>query len=351
MSSTPGYCVLSKWGTTIGEALGWDGIRCDPTRLEYFRSLVKYRWDLMMSGRLDFDNIKTFVKQEPHKASKIAEGRFRLISAVSVVDTMIDRILFSVWHRRALETVGETPCLLGWSPLKGGYRFLQRRYRGRNLCLDKSLWDWTVTPQMVYLWYWFVINLANNPPQWWKDMVLMRFKALYRDARFEFSDGVVVVQPGWGIQKSGCFLTLILNSVGQSFCHYLANHAMGRDPQENEPHAIGDDTIQPDFPDVEAYVEEIQRLGYTVKEVNRLDYIEFAGFIVKDDVCWPSYWQKHCYLLQRVDPRVEVETLDSYQRIYAFEPLMLAVIQANLGRIDPSRVIPAWQLQRDFDGL
>lgn len=331
--------------------MGWDGMTFNTDRLRFFQAMVWNRWNELKMSVVS-DPIKVFVKQEPHKVAKIREGRFRLISAVSVVDTMVDRILYSVWHRKALANIGRTPCLLGWSPTQGGYRFLQRCFMGKKvLCLDKSMWDWTVDERMIAFWLHFVLNLPINPPHWWKHLVEQRFRALYRDAEFQFSDGVRVRQPGWGVQKSGCYLTLILNSVGQSFCHYLANEKLGLDLLQNQPYAIGDDTIQESFEQVEEYAREISEMGYRVKDLNILDYIEFAGFIVKDGMCWPAYWQKHCYLMQRIADDVLPQTLDSYQRLYAFEPLLLSLIHANLGKCAPEKVKSAWELQREFDGL
>lgn len=338
-------------GSTIGEALGWNGFECDPQRLLFFKEMVRERWDRLMSGHLEADDIKVFVKQEPHKTSKLREGRYRLISAVSVVDTMIDRILFSHWHRLALEKVGRTPCLMGWNPVGGGFRWLERRFagKGKKVSLDKSAWDWTVTKKFIRLWYWFVVGLPINAPTWWKQMVYSRFCLLYRDAWFRFSDGARVQQPGWGVQKSGCFLTLILNSVGQSMAHYIANFRLGLPPRANEPWAIGDDTLQEDFPELQDYLKQLSALGLAVKESQPIDWIDFAGFIIKDDLCWPAYWQKHCYKIRKVSPSVAADTLDAYQRLYAYEPVMLELIQYNLGLIAPERVIPAWLLQRNFE--
>lgn len=335
----------------MGEALKWNGLTHDAGRLEFFKSLVQARWNELHDA-VRSDPIKVFVKQEPHKLSKLREGRFRLISAVSVVDTMVDRILFQHWHDQILNRVGEAPALYGWTPIGGGYRLLQRKFAGkRTLCLDKSSWDWTVDEKMIALWLQFTLDMAVNAPSWWRHLVQQRFRALYRDALFRFSDGVMVRQPGWGVQKSGCYLTLLLNSVGQSFCHYMAAIELGLPPYYCEPIIIGDDTIQENFPEASEYAACINRMGYKVKEFNVLDYIEFAGHIIKDGICWPSYWQKHCYALQRLDDQVAPAALDSYQRLYAFEPLLLAVIHDNLGSYAPDRVISAWQLQREFDGI
>lgn len=73
---------------------------------------VTERIQSLLSGEMEADDIKVFVKQEPHSWEKISEGRFRLISAVSMVDTMVDRIVFGDLVDRVLATAGETPVMI-----------------------------------------------------------------------------------------------------------------------------------------------------------------------------------------------------------------------------------------------
>jgi len=53
------------------------------------------------------DPVRIFVKNEPHKADKVANKRWRLISSVSIVDQLVDRVLnthinkteIANWHK------------------------------------------------------------------------------------------------------------------------------------------------------------------------------------------------------------------------------------------------------------
>lgn len=93
MDSVPGNCSLNRLGTTNREVFKYDGENYDPERVSLVRLAVWDRFNNLVSGNLQCDPIKVFVKQEPHKRKKLDEGRLRLISSVSLIDTIIDRIL------------------------------------------------------------------------------------------------------------------------------------------------------------------------------------------------------------------------------------------------------------------
>nr|QHD64767.1 RdRp [Plasmopara viticola lesion associated sobemo-like 1] len=347
MDSTPGKCVLQRLGTTNGQILGWDGVNCDPERLKFVKAVVYDRFLRLKRGESHADNINVFIKQEPHKIDKIRDERFRLISAVSLVDTLIDRILFGWLGRRALNTVGKTPCLVGWTPLRGGWREMKAYYQNKPvICLDRSSWDWTVQEHVVDFWRQFVVALAPGAADWWVDMVNSRFDLLFRDARFEFSDGTVVQQPVTGIMKSGCYLTLLLNSVSQSYLHYLAQARLGESPRNCQPHCVGDDTVQFSMKDPLAYAKQLDLLGARVKGCKVQHWVEFCGFAFTN-TCFPVYWKKHLYKLKYSNLS---DVLVSYQIIYANEPEMFQLLQKIALRVDPELVLSGVEAKAIMNG-
>lgn len=337
MDSSPGFCSLTAFGTTNGEILKWDGISCDPERLEFVYHTVRARFIGLLRGEDLSDNIKVFVKQEAHKCKKLEEGRYRLISAVSLIDNIIDRILFGWLGRAVLKNVLMTPCLVGWSPIRGGWRFMERRFRGKKtLCLDKSAWDWTVPGWLVDAWREVVVGLAHNHPYWWRLMVKKRFYLLFESPTFQFSDGTVVRQAVKGIMKSGCYLTIILNSLGQSILHYLVARRLSMDPFDNQPFVVGDDTVQEDF-DSDEYVRHFEEMGISVKQAKN-SYVEFAGFAFANGTCYPAYWQKH--LFNMAHSPVLPQLLESYQVLYSNEPVMYNFICRVMREFCPSSELP-----------
>lgn len=356
-TSTPGCCPLSKFGSNNREALGMTtderGQRIfNEERLSILRFLVEDRWAAIVSGEEPpADPLRVFVKQEPHKIEKIEDGRMRLIQAVSLVDTMIDRILFGEMARKATapQNVLTTPCTVGWSQMNGGWKLLRSKYPHGAVSIDRKAWDWTVRGWLVDFWERFLISLHPGAPEWWQKAVRYRMTQLFREARFMFSDGVLIVQPEPGIMKSGCLLTLILNSVSQTILHVMAMSALGLDPMESLPLSCGDDTIQSWFKDIDKYVEQLSKYCI-VKEAERTtDYIEFVGFIFDNTGFTPAYWAKHLFVLAHTDLSVLKDTLVSYMYNYYNEPGMLSFIRSMMFRIDPSAVLSDEELRAVAD--
>lgn len=330
---------MTTLGTTNGEILGWDGVKFDQERVSLVKDCVRLRFAKLLDGEVCFDHIKVFVKQEAHKLSKLADGRLRLISAVSLVDTMVDRILFGWLGRAMLNNVGRTPCLVGWSPVRGGWRQLNDKYRGKPvICLDKEAWDWTVPAWLVDLWLCVIKQLAHNAPDWWLRMVELRFRILFEIALFEFEDGTVVEQCVKGIMKSGCYLTIILNSLGQSLLHNVAVDRCGWEAPQDDPDVIGDDTVQEAVPDLPLYVKHLEDLGVIVKGARVQHFVEFAGFAYDGRVCFPAYWQKHLFNMAHSPSLVEL--LKCYQYLYVHEPVMYEFICRVAREVDPSCLLP-----------
>lgn len=303
------------------------------------KEIVKARFDLLIAGEKSYDDLKVFVKQEAHSDSKISEGRFRLISAVSLIDTLIDRILFGWLGRKVLQTVGSTPCLVGWSPVRGGWIQLVDKFRGKaTVCLDRAAWDWTVQGYLVDIWIDILKELAMGHSPWWLSLVKLRFKFLFDEAVFRFEDGTRVVQQAKGIMKSGCYLTIILNSLSQSVLHYLTNIRCGWPVAENEPFTIGDDTVQYEVRDLEKYVEVMENLGPVLKGAKVRHFVEFAGFAFTDRACWPAYWKKHLFNMAHSSNLAE--TLFNYQYLYVHEPVMYSFVCRVAREVGPEAMLP-----------
>lgn len=303
-----------------------------------------------MTDQPTADPIKVFVKQEPHKKKKLDEERYRLISAVSVVDTMVDRMLFQDMAKQALNTLYETPSMVGWTPLMGGYKILKRLFPGRVVCVDKASYDWTVPEWMVSLWLDFIIELSYDSPEFWRRLVKARFRMLFYDAVFKFADGLVVRQKYPGIMKSGCFLTILLNSVGQVILHAAVQQRLGRPLADNLPRCMGDDTVQNYFNYLEEYLTLMSNMGFRVKEARVQNWIEFAGFAIDWDFAVPAYWEKHLFSLAHMDYTVLEEALTSYQIIYACEPAMLSVVHALMDKVAPGKKLPVCVLRAFMSG-
>ncbi|APG75749.1 hypothetical protein 2 [Shuangao insect virus 9] len=294
------------------------------------------------AGDLQADHIRVFVKPEPHKQAKLEEGRLRLISAVSLVDTCVDRILFTWCLEAALDNFLTTPSMIGWTPIYGSWRQLWALYGGSALALDKSAWDWTVQPWLIDAIRDVIKELAIDAPPWWQALVDRRFELLFQSPVFEFQDGTTVKQMGKGIMKSGCYLTIIANTLGQVITHFVACQQTGDNPVLSVPHALGDDTIQRGdrINDIGLYCAALEQLGCKVKGGQvATDVVEFVGFEFREHSCVPAYREKHFYK-QEFTPDLG-GFLYAMQLLYAHDPAFYAYYRRLAAEKVPSRVTSA----------
>lgn len=326
MASIPGVCSLTRFGSTIGEVLGYDGESFDPDRVEILRLEVLARFEYLLEGSYHCDPIKVFIKQEPHKVSKLKEGRLRLISAVSVIDTMVDRMLFQRIFKKVVSEPLSTPVAIGWSPVQSGAAYLRMHLSGKTFDTDKKHWDWTFPWWLLVDSYKVLLQIASPAP-WWEAVALRRFKCLFKYARFSFPDGQVVDQREKGIMKSGCYLTLLMNSLGQWILHEHAQLSLGVNVKFI---CFGDDGTQEHSEHDDKFVAFYEKLGFKV-EHGVHDNIEFCGFhIFANSKFLPAYKDKHVFMLRHLtlDPTIAVQTLQSYQYLYWFDRAFLDFVRS-----------------------
>lgn len=350
-SSSVGMCSFRHYGNTVEEALGGNPrIEGDanPERVEMLKQMTYLRLRNISKS----DPIRIFVKHEPHKLSKLEEERYRLISAVSLVDAMADRILF-IWLSSAiLDNAGTNSMAIGWSPMAGGYRWVMDTFRGGRGTrgLDMTAWDWTMPEWLILAIKDVIQELAVCAPEFWRNLVEARWESLFRDAWFCFGDGSVVQQPGWGLMKSGCFLTIIMNTLSQLVRHVLVCNSLGIN-WEIPRVFLGDDQTIEDFPMFGEYERETRRLGFLLKDsVVSVDRVHFAGFVMDREGAVPEYQDKHVYLITHTPDDQLAARLESYQVLYAHHSGFYEWVYWELARVSPALVIKRWQAKDIFAG-
>lgn len=322
---------------TVGEALGkMDtpvGLQFEAGKLQTFREAVQQRFLAVCEGKTFSDPLKVFVKPEPHKLKKLAEGRYRLINAVSLVDTTVDRLLFKWLQDGVVDR--KVPWLRpGWSWMKGGWRELVGLFKGRTVtCVDKSSWDWTLQEWVVDSLLEIVEELTPQAPEWYRTAVRARFNCLFSTARFKFTDGTIVQQRGVGIMKSGCYMTLVFNSLAQLILHCATIAVMGYtqedgSDEEKLPECLGDDTVQETPDELKLYLTTMEKLGCKIKGVKIAEFVEFAGMQMSEDRIVPSYWRKHLFKTCYHERDTFGDFLREMQVLYAHSPKFQAVFRS-----------------------
>lgn len=326
-TSSVGCCSMSVFGPTIATALKFDGLSFDQERVHLLKIAVFGKIKSILEGSYVPDPINTFVKPEPHKVEKIADGRERLIMAVSLEDTIVDRMLYTQLMRKCTSSWHLTPVKVGYNFLQGMYRIIASAFPGKSLSADKKGWDFSVQPWLVQFWEDFIEDLMGGSPDWWVRIHKARFAALFSaDTLFQFADGSRARQGRIGIMKSGCFLTILLNSFSQVLLAYIARKFLGL-PLGNF-WATGDDTLEDVVDDLDKYLDCLRALGAVIKESTVNAQPEFCGFTANNSSICPIYWRKHLFKLFYEGGEHYEDKLDVYAFFYAFNEDMYSLIAA-----------------------
>lgn len=321
LDSVPGICCMSRLGSTNRQVLGYDGHNFSVDRLRLLRSAVLDRYEQVTQGFMEADPLKVFVKMEPHKRAKLEEERYRLIMSVSLIDALVDRILFMKLMFKVVKNFASSNIMIGWSPCGGGYRLIEALFGGKKtVSIDKKSWDWTVKKWLLDAVKELIIRLANDPPDWWVLAVETRFELLFGDPEFIFPDGSSGRQPAPGIVKSGCYLTILINSLAQYILYEM--YVIKEDLRDMSIIILGDDTLQEWFPNYLDYVKYLEDLGFRIEvELHDEGSCEFAGFLFGRGYK-PAYQAKHMFMLKHLttDSEIAAQTLSNYMLLYYFVP-------------------------------
>ena len=325
-AATPGI-PFNRVYPTNKDLFKFDGIRCCPYRLEMM-------WQHVSAAvrSLEWQPFKLLIKDEPLPVQKLEVGRFRLLFVGSVVDQIVDHMLYDDFNNAEIETFSSHPTKAGWVPQFGGYTQLRQAYRD-PYSLDKSLWDWTAPGWVFDVEKEFRSMTVRADPEW-ERVHASRFEYCFERAKIVFTDGTIVEQTTPGLMKSGLLNTISVNSRAQLMLHLLASR------RSNQPaarlDALGDDTLQEGKP-TEEYISQLAALGPIVKQIKQ--GAEFGGTDLDTGV--PLYWAKHVVTLL-FSQNLE-ETLTSYESNYSLADEKLMWIQALMTSVGlcptPTRVL------------
>nr|QXV86579.1 polyprotein 2ab [Solemoviridae sp.] len=233
------------------------------------------------------DPIRLFVKNEPHPIKKIEEGRFRLISSVSLVDQLVERLLFGPQNEAEIAQWQSVPSKPGmglsqkWQQ-SALWRDLENKHRVAPAAeADISGFDWSVQKWELEADVCIRIERGKFPERM-KKAALNRFKC-FANAVFQLSNGELIEQGLPGLMKSGSYCTSSTNSRIRCLMAEIIKAPWCI--------AMGDDSVE-GF--VENAREKYDSLGHTCK-----DYVPCAtsGNELKEiNFCSHSIGETHCYL-------------------------------------------------------
>jgi hypothetical protein len=218
------------------------------------------------------DPMKLFIKEEPHKATKLKEKRFRLIFSVSLIDNLIARILCMPQNSAEIATWYKIPLKPGMGLGDDCLRILnQVVYENQDGGIDEadiSGWDWSFQAFDFEMDYLRRIHLAVGELGSYKRILRAHFHCMARKV-VVLSDGTMYAQNSPGIMPSGWYNTSSTNSAARAMNHYYVALA-----NDIEPWCItmGDDAVERHVPNAS---EWYLRLGKTCKMMRRANPYNF----------------------------------------------------------------------------
>lgn len=232
------------------------------------------------------DPIRTFVKNEPHTRVKMSQGRFRIISSVSLVDNLLQRCIFDKQDRLEIANWTKHPSQPGLGFTKAmTTKFLSQLPSGVVAEADVSGWDWSVQGWEMEAEALMRALLLTNPSELFISLIA-KVLHIISSAVFSLSDGRLYQQDTPGIMKSGAKITSSSNSRIRVLAHHLLN------PTNPWCVAMGDDSLEHPF---ENAVQAYSQLGHPTKMFTvKQNEFEFCGHIYdrKKQTCRPANVKK-----------------------------------------------------------
>lgn len=244
-----------------------------------------------------------------------------MIHCLSLVDQMVDKILFTPWYEAEKRDPMRTTQKTGWQPIPEGYKRLVEEFSAEHsIAVDKTQWDWTMPAWVI--WAYVALKklqcIDGDCPRYWNLVWSRLYFVLGPGTKFNMPNGLLWRQLYWGLMKSGWLLTLSLNSHAQHSQHAVACLRL-RWRKLHRLWAMGDDMLADmDLTDeeIEEYWKMLETTGCLVKKIERNR--EFCGFSFDGpEVVNPLYPDKHQFILRSLKGDLEQETLLSYQLLYA----------------------------------
>lgn len=323
MDSSPGFPWMCAAGTNeqLIALLGQDAIvDLVVSRLEaLLAGFARYEqggsWTASELVENDMcDPVRLFVKNELHGRDKVRDRRFRLIASVSLIDQLVERILFSRQNKAEIDAWQVIPSKPGMGlhdegldALKEGIGKLQRPVDTDVSGFDWSVKDWALNLDAVARLRLMGFNTPIKLSQTYRysaveRLVLARVRCLSLSVLVT-SDGGVYAQQQPGIQKSGSYNTSSTNS--------RVRWMMARLAGAEEAICMGDDAVEEYHPGApEAY----KAMGLLVKEYEERSLEVGLSFcshrFTADGPAEPENWSKLTARLLNTVPATQDHMLE-----------------------------------------
>lgn len=220
------------------------------------------------------DPVRVFVKGELHSAEKVEQGRMRLISVLSTIDQLVERVLHSAQNHEEISAWTDIPSKPGMGLDDASLDALRAEVMSFNDPVDTDIsgWDWGVPGWLMEDDALVRIRLAGcGPGDTYHRLVINRYLCLSLSVMI-LSDGTVWEQTYRGIQKSGSYCTSSTNSRMRVLLAYMAG--------ATKAIAMGDDCVEEYSAEAESfYAQHVLLKGYKRARIGSGGWIEFCSVL------------------------------------------------------------------------
>jgi len=260
--------------------------------LNYFNNLTSL--ELLHQGFCDA--VYLFVKNEPHNKEKLKSKRLRLIMSISLVTSLIERLLFTKQNKLEIsmcDFISFKPGMgLNDSGLQQLYSWFSKREDEMLLCsTDVSAWDWSVPGFLLDMARDYRLATSTTEGAFAR-LVSSHYYCIQRKV-FQSPDGNLYEQIIPGIQASGSYNTSSDNSHMRHMLATLVQLRCGvNSPPCHEGAQMGDDALERRVPGMnDAY----GGFGFRVKGITTLPKRNFSFCSTNFNSTWegqPENWSK-----------------------------------------------------------
>lgn len=238
--------------------------------------------------------LKVFEKYDPTKISKIRNGMPRIITGHALQETIK---FVSIFRELTDATVAnwKASCIkYPFNPTQpGNIKHLEEWLgAGKLMASDKPAWDYMMSHTLFSILAQVIVGLAQQSvdmedveyEEWKKDAYESVMK-ISTSKKYRCTDGTVFVPKTKGAMSTGCYLTILLNSMSQACIHVLVMMRLGNTDkqilcEENRMVIGGDDVVQrvPENFDEQKYIEVAASMGFTLEQFEFHDNLEGVEF-------------------------------------------------------------------------
>ncbi len=285
-TSTPGY-PYHRLGHTIGAVLA-DPVVCARIKKEAcarVRKLASLRPEEVKAGiSLDpcyalktgiSDPLKLIIKKEPTSGKKIRASKWRFILAMSLVDQLVERILFRQQNNAEIEAWADISSKPGMGESDEDTQLLADfvQHNGLNVTTDASGWDNSVPADLLVEEAERRIKCCPSAPSWWCAAVRnVMFLSTVKITLL--SDGTLWARVIPGAMASGRYVTSSSNSAIRAMVDRYVDAT--KDTTRPASMCMGDDAASRVDGTKEDYVTRVKTLlGITLTDATDVTSKEF----------------------------------------------------------------------------